>query len=72
MRCAEDYVRYACRWLLDHCRCLSSSGALASQCTAPLHQMPHNKPPAHMCPAICTCAAWLKLAATFFANLVQG
>ena len=20
MRCAEDYVRYACRWLLQHCR----------------------------------------------------
>ena len=21
MRCAEDYVRFCCRWLLDHCRC---------------------------------------------------
>ncbi len=20
MQCAEDYVRYACRWLLEHCR----------------------------------------------------
>ena len=28
MRCAEDYVRYACRWLLQHCRCPSDLTSL--------------------------------------------
>ena len=33
MRCAEDYVRYACRWLLQHCRCLSDPASCADfQC----------------------------------------
>jgi hypothetical protein len=39
MRCAEDYVRYACRWLLQHCRCSAGraplAGCLISCCQAP-------------------------------------
>lgn len=33
MRCAEDYVRYACRWLLQHCRCFAGPASCPSAVT---------------------------------------
>ena len=42
MNCAEDYVRYCCRYLLDTCMCASLSSLICyllrdAGCSAPLH-----------------------------------